>query len=202
MMLFLAFMLTVACQRAKNVVVEQTPQELLQELGKMEGAAFMEFDGLGAAFIGHEAEVDSLLNSPEMIDSMATHIFGEWGKTPTAEDKEGVQAFAKLMVTFMMKMDHLMALDFDESPAEVKQRFDEAKLDLSGYEHEVLGNYKKRDGSVVTEYLSLPGVENKCVLITGRFNLEDIESSDKSSIFSMVFRNFKDILKSEEVTQE
>lgn len=178
-----------SCRQTKESHHAQSPLEFMKELRSEQNADFSEFDGIASLFVGQEAMVDSILSSPELIDSISLKLGAEFGFEPTEEDKEGIKDFSKLIVTFMMKTDHLTTLSVDSCSDEVKRRFNEADIDLSGYNKMGL-TYYKEEGKFITEIFAFDTIINRSMtLITGRFNMDDLKSFDVKSIESMFSRS-------------
>ena len=71
----------------------------------------------------------------------------------------------------------------------MKRRFNEADIDLSGYNKMGL-TYYKEEGKFITEIFAFDTIINRSMtLITGRFNMEDLKSFDVKSIESMFSRS-------------
>ncbi|MCR4915999.1 MAG: hypothetical protein K6A96_09620 [Prevotella sp.] len=188
-LLIVVTMLAYSCRQAKETHHAQSPLEFMKELGSEENVNFTEFNGIASLFVGQEAMVDSILSSPELIDSISANLGAEFGFEPTEEDKEGIKDFSKLIVTFIMKTDHLTTLSVDSCSDEVKRRFNEADIDLSGYNKMGL-TYYKEEGKFITEIFAFDTIINRSMtLITGRFNMDDLKSFDVKSIESMFSRS-------------
>ena len=77
-----------SCRQAKESHHAQSPLEFMKELRSEQNADFSEFDGIASLFVGQEAMVDSILSSPELIDSISLKLGAEFGFEPTEEDKD------------------------------------------------------------------------------------------------------------------